>query len=222
MLGNVISALVATRQDRRRARTRDALISAAEALFAARGPDAVSVDEIVSAADVAKGSFYNHFSDKDALAREIARSVRAEVEREVDARNEGIGDPAMRSARALCIFLEFAHTQPARATILAQLVSASTDANATLNRGLSEDVKSGLALGRFGGVSRESAILFILGVTLSGMHRALNGLTPEVLVKLGRELIFLKLRGLGLPDDEAQAIAGQATAEIFEQGRSGS
>ena len=40
-------------------------------LLAQRDVGALSVDEIVAAADVAKGSFYNHFQDKDAFAREI-------------------------------------------------------------------------------------------------------------------------------------------------------
>ena len=34
--------------------------------------DALSVDEIVERADVARGTFYNYFADKDALERELA------------------------------------------------------------------------------------------------------------------------------------------------------
>ena len=51
--------------------TRQVLLDATQALLASRSMDALSVDEIVMRADVAKGTFYNHFSDKDALAREL-------------------------------------------------------------------------------------------------------------------------------------------------------
>ena len=50
-------------------RTRAALIAAGRRLFGERPVDAVSVDEIVQAAEVGKGSFYNHFADREALVR---------------------------------------------------------------------------------------------------------------------------------------------------------
>src|SRR5487761_2398060 len=87
------------RPDRRRARTRVALLNAGRTLLARRDVDGLSVDEIVAAADVAKGSFYNHFTDKDVFAREIGATVRREAERAVVAANRGITDPATRLAR---------------------------------------------------------------------------------------------------------------------------
>ncbi len=70
------------RPDRRRLRTRTALLHAGRALLAVRDIDAISIDEIVAAADVAKGSFYNHFADKEeSFAREIGAAVRTEAER---------------------------------------------------------------------------------------------------------------------------------------------
>src|SRR3990167_4665994 len=84
--------------DRRRVRPRAALLQAGQSLFATQSVDAVSIDDIVAAADVAKGSFYNHFSDKEALAREIAVTVRAEAEAQVDLANAGVTEPASRMA----------------------------------------------------------------------------------------------------------------------------
>ncbi|MET0283627.1 MAG: TetR/AcrR family transcriptional regulator [Polyangiales bacterium] len=46
---------------------REELLDAAEHLFLEKGLAATSVDEIVSRADVAKGTFYLHFASKDAL-----------------------------------------------------------------------------------------------------------------------------------------------------------
>lgn len=48
-------------------RTRERLISAAEAIIAQNGYDGLRVDEVVLKAGVAKGTFFTHFKDKDAL-----------------------------------------------------------------------------------------------------------------------------------------------------------
>src|SRR5580704_1703799 len=46
---------------------REELMDAAERIFLDKGVAATSVDEIVSAADVAKGTFYIHFESKERL-----------------------------------------------------------------------------------------------------------------------------------------------------------
>jgi AcrR family transcriptional regulator len=69
-----------TRLDRRKQKTRDAVIAAAMRLFRDRGFDAVTMEEIAEAADVAKGTLYSHFPVKDAI-------VAAFVDRESIARN---------------------------------------------------------------------------------------------------------------------------------------
>lgn len=48
-------------------RTRKKLISAATALFAKKGIDRPSLDEICAEAGVTRGAFYVHFEDRDAL-----------------------------------------------------------------------------------------------------------------------------------------------------------
>ena len=89
-------APAAPRSKSKRERTRESLVAAAERLFAARGPDAVSIDEITAAAEVAKGTFYTHFSDKEDLERALARAVRLELEDEVSRVNDGIEDAGKR------------------------------------------------------------------------------------------------------------------------------
>ena len=122
----------ARRPDGRRERTRKALIEAGRALFAKRPSDAVSIDEIVDAAGVAKGSFYNHFPDKEALVREIARLARVELEAAIGRVNLGVEDPAARVVRAFCAAVRFAVDDPADARTLTRLFSGA-DALADLH-----------------------------------------------------------------------------------------
>jgi TetR/AcrR family transcriptional repressor of nem operon len=56
-----------------RASLREKLVSGSAAVFLERGFNAASVNDIVLAAGVPKGSFYNHFASKEALAIEVLR-----------------------------------------------------------------------------------------------------------------------------------------------------
>lgn len=60
-------------QQQRALRTRDRLVEEAKVLFARRGYAETTGARVTKAAGVAKGTFYNHFRNKDELLVEIAR-----------------------------------------------------------------------------------------------------------------------------------------------------
>lgn len=66
------------RDQNRRARTQ-ALLAAAHRLFLERGIESVSIDDITREADVAKGSFYRYFRDKEDLIRAAFAGARTRV-----------------------------------------------------------------------------------------------------------------------------------------------
>ena len=66
-----------SRRARKKERTRREIYQAAMDLFAARGFDAVTVEQICEAADVARGTFFLHFPTKSALLFEFNRAVAA-------------------------------------------------------------------------------------------------------------------------------------------------
>lgn len=59
--------------------TRDALLTAARALFGEQGYAATSTEEIVERAGVTKGALYHHFTDKEQLFRAVFEQVQREV-----------------------------------------------------------------------------------------------------------------------------------------------
>ena len=63
------------RAEGKSARTRARLMDAAVAVFARKGIEAASVNEIAQAADVANGTFYNHFKDKDEIVGVVAFAI---------------------------------------------------------------------------------------------------------------------------------------------------
>jgi AcrR family transcriptional regulator len=210
---------LASRHTKRRLRTREALVAAAEELFAAKGPDAISIDEIVGAADVAKGSFYNHFADKDELARDIAKTIRTGIEDDVARINKDEKDPAARTARALCLYVRFALSNPRRARAMLKLLTIDLDT--PLSRGLRTDMANGIASGRFKNVTREAAMLFVIGTVQACFQLAFTA-NANTVRRASEDMATLQLRGLGVADAEARKIAARATADVFANGRTGS
>lgn len=72
---------IANRNERRRQRTRETILAAADFVFRHKGIDGTTVNEITEQADVAYGSFYNHFKSIDEV---VAALVAASVQRAAD------------------------------------------------------------------------------------------------------------------------------------------
>ena len=100
------------RNERRKARTRNALLAAGQRLFGERGFDATTVAEIAEAADVAIGSFYNYFDTKDELLAALLQETLAEHLRRMQARRAGIDDPAEAISVAHRHFVRLAWEDP--------------------------------------------------------------------------------------------------------------
>src|SRR6476659_527496 len=84
----------ASRLDRRKARTRQALIDAAVRLIAEGRGDRASIAEITEEADIGFGSFYNHFESKDQLFQTAAEEVLERWGQMIDRAGAGITDLA--------------------------------------------------------------------------------------------------------------------------------
>ena len=65
---------------------------AAREVFAEKGMDLTSIDDITRRADVGKGTFYYHFKNKERLIRELVRGMLGELLAAIDERCAGCGD----------------------------------------------------------------------------------------------------------------------------------
>lgn len=200
------------RTSRKRERTRGELVAAAEHLVAARGIDAISIDDITEAADVAKGTFYTHFADKNDLAVAIAHRTRLELEEKITALNQGIADAALRMANGLSSMFAFAIANPIRARALLRLPPDMVDPQAAINAGLRGDIALGLQSKRFWAASMNAAVVTIIGgVTAAIMH--VSGTAkrskPEAHT-FATDVIATFLVALGLKHVEAAHIADAA------------
>ncbi len=93
--------IVLSRRERKKERTRQEIHGAAMKLFTRSGYDAVTIEAICDAADVARGTFFLHFPTKAALLTEFGRDIAAQF---VDGRDEARGS-ARDELLSLCELL---------------------------------------------------------------------------------------------------------------------
>jgi AcrR family transcriptional regulator len=127
---------VATRHTRRKARTRDEIHRAAMRLFAARGVDAVTIEQICDEADVARATFFLHFPSKDAVLTEYARQALDELTATLRAHT---GNAVEALGAALATLADRATRQAALVQVVVREVMARPQAaltNAEQSRGL--------------------------------------------------------------------------------------
>ena len=74
-----------SRRERRKSATREALIKAAQDVIAAKGVYLAVIEEITERADVAKGSFYQYFRNRDELLNVLLTHRLEELRRSIEA-----------------------------------------------------------------------------------------------------------------------------------------
>lgn len=78
-----MTEILSNRFERRKQRTREALKQAAMDLILEKGYDAVSVQDITDRADLGRGTFYVHFTDKEDLMWSVIREGFDAITREI-------------------------------------------------------------------------------------------------------------------------------------------
>ena len=82
-------------RQRIRETTTQAILAAAEEVFANKGLHAAHMGEIAGLAGVAVGTLYNHFADRDALLAGLLEDRRAEMLARIDEALDKVASPAM-------------------------------------------------------------------------------------------------------------------------------
>src|SRR6516225_11064025 len=105
------------RLERRKQRTRAALVKAAQRLIA-EGRVNVPVLEITQAADVGMGSFYNHFDSKEELFQAAVEDALDAFGAALDQLTVGLDDPAQVFAQSFRLTGRLHRRQPELSKVL--------------------------------------------------------------------------------------------------------
>ena len=160
------------RLERRKQRTRDALIKAAQMLIA-EGRLNVPVLEITQAADVGMGSFYNHFDSKEQLFDAAVEEVLDRHGAVLDHLTADIEDPAAVFACSFRLSGRFFRERPQESRILLANWATLLSSDKGLAPRALRDIKAAVAAGRFTVDDAELA-LAIAGGTLMGVGHLLQ------------------------------------------------
>ncbi|WP_433473047.1 TetR/AcrR family transcriptional regulator [Spirillospora sp. CA-142024] len=192
------------RSARRKARTRAALVRAAQSLIAAGRTD-VPILEITQAADVGMGSFYNHFSTKEELFQAAVEEALDRHGALLDQLTADLDDPAHVFAQSFRLTGRL-HRQEAE---LSKVLLNNGLELAASDRGLAprarRDIEAGVRAGRFSVRDPELAMVTVAGAALC-LGRLLHDRPERDDAEAADQVTEDLLRMLGLPAGEAHEI----------------
>ena len=149
----------------KRARNRAQLVSAAHALFARQAVESVTVDEVVKEAGVAKGTFYTHFDDLQALTTAVADELIQSIDDLLQPGRLSLSEPASQIAFGCCSFIDKALTDPGWANVLVRMATAAPRGGEIARRHLFEDL-SELSKGLSGSISPSLSLEIVVGIII--------------------------------------------------------
>ncbi|MET3803162.1 AcrR family transcriptional regulator [Nakamurella sp. UYEF19] len=198
----------ANRLDRRKARTRAALIGAARQLLAHDGGADSSIQEITELADVGFGSFYNHFATKAALFDTAVAETLEEHGALLDQITAGLDDPAEVFASGVRLTVRLQRTHPQIARIISNTGSNYLTSGSGLAPRALRDITAAHAAGRFD-IADPAIALACTGGALLGVLDLVKRKPKLQIDRVADELAINLLRMFGLTGDEAREIASR-------------
>jgi len=208
-------------REQQRLRTREAILNAATELLAVKPIEAISINELVALAGVAKGSFYNHFPEKDSLANLASTHIRKQYQRKIMALNAGITDPASQIVRGICSFIQTSIENPRLAAVLLRGDDWITAGNHPLNEYIQHSIEAGINQKIFLERTRHHGIILILGTSRISIMRLLTD-KPSIndIRILAIETNVLILCGFGMAYESALELSQQASEAIITEEKS--
>lgn len=201
----------ATRADRRRERTRRRLLEAGRVLIAERGVAGLRIQEITERADVALGSFYNHFPTKDDLVEAVVGESMATLAAATIEKAAPDADPAEIVVTASLAIIRLAVVEPGFARLVSNLSRADLVFATSMYPFAREVLERGVARGRFRVADMEVALTAIVGGAFALIREILEGRHEP-----GAEQAFAQfvLASLGICWDEAVSITAAQVAAV--------
>jgi len=205
------------RLERRKQRTKAALIKAAQRLIA-EGKVNVPVLEITQAADVGMGSFYNHFDNKEQLFEAAVADVLDAHGALLDRLTASIDDPAETFATSFRLTGRLFRQRPQESEILL----ANGPSLLSSERGLApralRDIKAAVEAGRFD-IDDPELALAMAGGALLGLGKLLRDDADRDGALAADTVTEYVLRLFGLGADESRAVCQRPLPDLEAWGQ---
>jgi len=196
---------------------RKRLIESAMIVFASRGVGASVIPEVVAAAEVSQGSFYNYFRTNEDLLAAVSNELSSEMITLIESVAGDIADPALKVASAVRCYLHLARSHRLLARFLAaaglRLAGASKEARerSAAYDFLPADIKAGQASGVFMAMPVDIAVDVVKGACLVAIDRMVHARTVK---DYPDQVAAAILRALGLPAGEAARLSAHPLPKL--------
>lgn len=199
----------------KRERTRAAIVNAAITVTAEKGLETSSIDDLMTTAGMARGTFYNYFASREDLLRAVLRHIHQMLIDEVVAFIPPNQTPAATLACMLRGYLRFCLRNREIGEVLVRISGFSPWI------GMDEDVRRGFApldsalMALCGNeISFLSGRTFVQGSTNTILYHLLHGRLDSAMAE---ELLCLTLRGLGVDEEEIRQGLSVSAAFVAEK-----
>lgn len=184
----------------RRERMRQRLVESAMLVFAEKGIGASVIQDVVLAAKVSQGTFYNYFRTNEELLIGIGEELNNELMSLIEAEVSQLDDPAQRMATGLRLYLHTARSFPLFARFVSTAGLNGVGPNSMIYEFLPPHIEKGIARGVFANLPIDVALDLIAGTSMAAIVRIVADATrPEY----PEQIVATILRGLGLTAGEA-------------------
>src|SRR5471030_1461143 len=191
----------------RRERMRRRLIESAMIVFAEKGVGASVIPEVVAAAEVSQGSFYNYFRTND----DLLAAVSAEMIQLIEPAVGDIADPALRVATGMRYYLHLARSQRLLARFLAAGGLRLLTHQGEVFRYLPADLEEGQQKGSFAPVPLDIVLDVAAGAALVAIDRMARG---RVAKDYPEKMVAAVLRTLGMTVEQTERVTAPVLRKL--------
>jgi AcrR family transcriptional regulator len=193
----------------RRERMRARLLECALSLSATKGPERLTIDDVIAAAGVSRGTFYKYFDSPSSLVQALAVEVTNAVIRTMHPLVEPMDDVAERMATGVRTALRLVRAHPVLGAFMVRAGWPVSERARQFFVVVGADLRKGIRQGRFVRMHGEVALNLLAGSMVGAMYSITHERVPRDFAEQTAGAI---LRALGLPEQEVVELATRPLA----------
>ena len=197
----------------RRQRQREHILSVVRERYPGPGDTAVSLDDIIKAAAISKGTFYKYFLSLEDAVSQLGAELARQMILDMDVVYSPLKSPLDRVAMGCQLFLYRGVSDRGWAAFISHIQDLPQDS--PLLQDILKDLGDGKAKNQFRIVSADTTAWIVIGVTFAALKQISLGRASRQFV---RETVTLLLRGLGVSEARLLRALDKTEAVLFERG----
>lgn len=170
-------------------------------LFSERKNLSASIEDVIKAADISRGTFYKYFASMDEALVAVGRQVTDQMTLDILPIYDILTDPIQRISTGMRLFLSRAWTDRRWASFVVRAELIPNES--VLLDYVYGDLRDGLSLAQLEFENLQAAADSIIGATIEGMRTMMLGRTSDAPAYID-DVIRMTLRGMGVSKHKAE------------------